>query len=268
MLHRRHKMALVGVCLLSSQAMGIDSLKLSNIRGVIQQGSGELSFDEVKIQQGDLLVSSEFSVIELNFESSQFNAQYEGVNLNYSTHEDSIISGISTIQTDFLDVDYQKGSNLSLSTNGLYIAHSGGQQEIPQFSLSCRQQSQSLLEDIAHQCLSLARLEIPEVQLDSLSGQAVAKALTEISSVDTIDDISLFVNEGAYQLSLKIKYLFNWKVKSTGTVSFNEETGVVKIYVAKAKVGFLSVRSKLLKELRNANLSSVTVDGNNILIQI
>jgi hypothetical protein len=72
----------------------------------------------------------------------------------------------------------------------------------------------------------------------------------------------------SFNLSFKARLLFRWKIKASGSVDFNEKEGVISIHLDKAKVGFISLKGRLLKEIAEANFESISVRGDHIYIKI
>ena len=68
-------------------------------------------------------------------------------------------------------------------------------------------------------------------------------------------------------MSAETKWLFKFKIKMEGASTYDPLTGQAVFVLKKAKVGWFSVRSKILKEIKKANITNVTVEGRNIIIQ-
>ena len=97
----------------------------------------------------------------------------------------------------------------------------------------------------------------------------MAKVLNQkMSSIDSIENLKLYIFDGSFQMQFKVKYLFNWTVKSNGTIKFDEDKKLISIYLQKAKVGIISLKGKILDQIRDANLESVRVEGSMIYIQL
>ena len=256
-----------------SSAHAIEFFQLDHLRGSLNNSNeiNLINYDEFKFTGAPLEIDSSFSEIEATLSNGKFSGRHHEVNLKYDFGTESIFAGIRKIQTDDLNLYYSKAENLSFSTSGIQITHSGGSQSIPELTLKCKNNSKSLISDFSSQCLSLAELSIPELNFDEVSGLKMVEALTDtkaLKSLDQLENLKLLIFDGSFQMQFKVKYLFRWNVKSSGTISFDEQKKVVSIYLAKAKVGIISLKGKILDQIRDANLESVSVNGSTIKIQL
>ncbi len=257
--------------LASNSIKAIESLTIDHLSGSLNQNANLLSFDEFQYNGAPLEINSSLSQIETSFVNGLFSGRHHELNLKYDFGKESALAGINQIQTDDLNLRYQQGESLSFSTTGITLSHSGGKQHIPELSLKCKNNSKSLITDISSQCLSLAELSIPELIFDQISGIKMAEALLDtkaLKSLDELENLKLLIFDGSFQMQFKVKYVFNWNVKSNGTIKFDQEKKLLSIYLDKAKVGIISLKSKILDQIKNANLESVTVSGSTINIQL
>ena len=250
--------------------MAIDSVVIKNLKGALNQDNqyGLFEYDQLTYTGEPLGINSSVSQIETSFIQGQFVADYHEINLNYDFGMDSALAGIKNITTDSLNLNYQRNESLFFSTSSIELSHSGGTQTIPQVSLSCKNNQKSMVSDISALCLSLADLSIPELSFDQLSAKSVAKALNKSTSIDSIENLRLLIFDHNYQMQFKVKYLFNWTVKADGNIQFDEDKKLLSIYLNKAKVGIISLKGKILDQIRDANLESIRVNGSYIYIQL
>ncbi len=253
-----------------SPSDAIDSIYIEHLNGSLneQDHSGSFNYDVLSYKGQSLKLSSSQSQIETSFYQGIFTSRHQDIELNYRFGEESALAGIQNISTSELNLSYDKNQSLTFETSGIEIKHTGGTQYLPQVSLKCRNNQKSIVSDIAFQCLSLAELKVPELQFDALSGKSMAKALSQNKALDKLENIKLYIFDHSFQMQFKAKFVFNWTVKSEGTIDFDEEKKLVSIYLRKAKVGIISLKGKILDEIRDANLESVRVDGNMIYIQL
>lgn len=66
----------------------------------------------------------------------------------------------------------------------------------------------------------------------------------------TVNSVELQMNFGKFDLAAEIKAQISGKVKSSGTMSFDTATNVLTVKVSEIKLGILSVRGQVFKELK------------------
>lgn len=249
------------------EALSLNSL---NFKLNPDNHEGRVLGSELFFQSGPLKVSSQSPDLTFSLKEGSFSTSLEGVDLSFDFGKDSFFAGLSQIETENLDVEYFKDTRLRLENNGLLIGHTRGSQYVPRLTLTCAANAQkSLVQDISGQCLHLGRLQVPVLNFDELSGSGVAKSFgVSNMSLDELEDIDLMILNNSFNLSFKARLLFNWKIKASGSVTYYDEQGVIDIHLDKAKVGFISLKGRLLKELAEGDFDSITVKGDHILIKI
>lgn len=265
--------SLMAVLLLPS-TYAIEAFQAKNVELELnsQTHEGQLYAEDFKFGLSPLRIEAERPQVNFSWNQGSFKTRIDDIQLSYSFDKDSFLSGLQGIATTNLTIDYLENKRLRVENSGLLIEHSGTQQFIPQLSVTCAAQAQkSLIGDISSQCLHLGRLKIPSLNFDDLSGKKVSKSLGAEKAIEKIEDIDLMILQKSFNLSFRVRFLFRWKVKASGSVHYDqngEGKSVLTIHLAKAKVGFLSLKSRLLKEIREANLESIKVQGDKILITI
>lgn len=253
-----------------------ETLKLQNVQMNLssETGEGQLFADDLKFLTGPLRVESHQPQLNFSWKEGTFETQIDHLQMAYTFGRDSFLAGLKGVTTQSFYVDYQEGKRLSVENNGLLIEHSDTKQFIPKLNLTCAANAQkSLIDDISNQCLHLGRLRVPVLNFDELSGARVAQSLSEeevgIQKIlDKVEEIDLMILQKAFNLTFRVRLLFKWKVKASGNVNYDEANGLLDIHLDKAKVGILSLKKKVLKELAEANLESIKVVGDHIYIQI
>lgn len=258
------------VFMLLTPTMAIESIHVEKLSGSLNEGNqlGSFSFDTLSYADQSLKISSTQSQIETSLYEGIFTGSHHELELSYNFGAKSALAGIQDISTKDSSIQYEKNKHLYFSTSGVEIKHKGGAQYVPQMNLSCRNNQKSMVSEVAAICLSLAELNIPELQFDALSGKSVAKALNQKMKLDKIENVKLLVFDHQFQMQFKAKFIFNWTVHSNGTINFDENKKVLSIYLKKAKVGIISLKGKILDQIKAANLESVRVEGSMIYIQL
>ena len=253
-------------------ASAIEEVRLEDFSIQFEQGVGQISSGKFTYKDSLLSLSSPSINQGFSLEDSFFESSLGGIEVGYQLDQDGVISKIKALHTQNLNFDYIPGTRLALSSSGISISQTEGSQYIPTLDLECKKEpTKSSISELINPCLELGRLEMPILDLDQLSSAAISKTLTGIKSnkgIEKIEEISMLVFNRNFQLSFKAKFLFKLKVKAQGQIDYNEDQGTIRIHLKKAKVGIFSIRKTLLKELREANISGVTISGNFITLKI
>lgn len=267
------KGSIVAVLLFPS-AQAIETFQVQSVELNLNSEThdGQLYADFLKFGLSPLRIEAEKPQVNFSWNEGNFKTQIDDIQFSYSFGKESFLSGLQGISTSNLTVDYLENKRLRVENNGLLIEHSGTRQLVPELSLTCAAQAtESLIGDVSSQCLHLGRLKVPSLNFDDLSGKQVSKSLGGEMAIDKIEEIDLMILQKSFNLSFRVKLLFRWKVKASGSIDYTQnEAGnsVISIHLDKAKVGFLSLKGRLLKEISEANLESVKVQGDRILITI
>lgn len=251
-------------------SMAINSIHIERLNGSLNESgnAGAFHYDSLTYEGQSLKISSSHSQIETSFYEGIFTGLHHDLELNYSFGQESALAGIENISTSGINLNYDKNKNLNFTTSGIEIKHTGGSQYLPELSLKCRNNQKSIINDLSFLCLSLAELKIPQLQFDALSGKSVAKALRQTKALDKLENIKLYIFNHQFQMQFKAKFVFNWTVKSEGSIDFDEEKKLLSIHLTKAKVGLISLKGKILDQIKNAHLESIRVEGSMIYIQL
>jgi len=258
--------------LIQVSALCFEEVRLTQFSAQLEEGAGRISAGNFSYRDAFLSLEAQDLDQDFGLKNSLLNLNLSGLEINYQMSPEGLVSKIQSLQTQDLNLHYIPNQKLSLSTSGVTMGHSGGAQFIPQIEVECkRTNTKGPLNDLINPCLELGRVEIPILDFDQLSSQAVSKALTGAKSskgIEKIEEVSLLIFNGNFQLSFKAKFLFRLKVKAQGVISHNQNDGTIDLHLNKAKVGIFSIKKTLLKELREANITGVRVVGDHLIFKI
>lgn len=242
---------------------------------------GRMTSEELEYSSGALRFYATPADFSFSLNEGLFHLDHPDFQVSYDFGKEGLLSGVEKVQTQNFNFVYLKEQRVDVQSTGLLLKHSKGSQFLPAFNLKCSANAQkSLIKDVSGMCLHLGSLRVPVVEFDQLSGASVAKALeieelaNEIGiksinkGLDKIEDLKLFVMYGKLNLSFKARFLFKWTVQVEGDVKYNEEEQVLTVKIDSAKAGIFSIKKTLLKQIREANLSSVTVDGDLLTVKL
>lgn len=254
--------------MLTGSAFAQDTLLLKAGNISLANSEGRLSSEEVEYTGGPLRFYAQPADFNFRFQEGLFHLEHQDFQVSYDFGKEGMLSGIARVESENLNLYYQKERKVEVVSQGLLLEHSKGTQYLPAFTLRCSAPAQkSLVEDVSGMCLNLGTLQIPTLEFDQLSAKAVAKALNT-KGLDKIEEVKLYIVNGGVNLSFKARFLFKWTVKIEGNISYDSERGVATLKLDKAKAGIFSVKKTILKQIREANLSSVTVNGDVLTITL
>jgi len=76
------------------------------------------------------------------------------------------------------------------------------------------------------------------------------------------------MDDGSFTGKAKLDSYINLWLRLKGSIKVNKEKTLLTINLATAKLGIFSFRKTLLRQVKKLNLDTVTVVGNNILVDI
>lgn len=267
---------LVGI---PTSAWGVDELRLENLNLSYQQSKAVLNGNHITFLNSPLSFQADNPQFDFSIKEGFFSFEHPDFNFSYDFGKESFLAGLKEIETESLNVTYLKENRLEIFNSGAYVSHKNGKHYIPELNLKCaaNPQENKLIGDLSNMCLWLGSVRIPVLEFDQLSGAAVLKALTgnEISdksigiqALDRVEEVALNIMNKDLYLSFKARFLFKWKVKVQGRIDYDENRGIVTINIDSAKAGIFSIKKTILKKISEANLESVTVEGDNITIHL
>lgn len=208
-------------------------------------------------------------------EANLLNIQYQNLDFNLKLESGGMLDSIGKVDVQNLSIELVPSKKLSLFVDRFSAEIGDGIQEFNHVEIECAQKSRSnVYTDYLLPCLSLGRMKLPRLDLDSVSSMTVAKAIeTEevqgtLGLLSKIEDIKVNIIENRYMITFKAKFIININALASGAVTFNSETSELVLSLEKAKAGIFSIRSKILKEIQKANIKNVKVKGRNIIIKL
>lgn len=102
------------------------------------------------------------------------------------------------------------------------------------------------------------------------SAEVLMSAFTDVAPQGAvgITGLDLKVNSGNYALAANIKGDVSGKVKSSGTMSYNENTGVVTLKITEVKFSILNVTGKVFEELKKMENEDIKVNRPYVYLKV
>lgn len=208
-------------------------------------------------------------------EGNLFNVQYHNLDFHLNLESGGLLDSLGTVDVQNLSIELIPNKKLAVYVDKFSAEIGEGVQDFNHVEIECAQRSRSsLYTDYLLPCLSLGRIKLPLLNLDSKSSMTVAKAIeTEdvqgtLGILKNLKNIRVNIIENRYMITFVAKFIINLKANASGAANFNQETNELTLSLEKAKAGIFSIRSKVLKEISKANIKNVRVEGRNIIIKL
>ncbi|GAB4011598.1 MAG: hypothetical protein Fur0010_06310 [Bdellovibrio sp.] len=239
------------------------NLQYSGANGRLEAASIDYTSESVEIKLDD-------EVLDLVKEEGKISALKEGLKASLLLKDQNILDSVSFIELTDAQGRFAPGQTLALKTSHVAFELGNGIQTFNNITLSCEKFSSLTSVDLnwISPCQDQGFFSIPELRLDKNSVSTVGKALGVNLSIDKLKDIQLVVSNKRFMLGFEAKYLFNWKVKATGTLVVNTDENQVEMNIISAKAGIFNIKSKLLKEIQDSNIKNIKVSGDTIIISL
>lgn len=257
-----------------AQLEGLNNLEVKNFNFNYQGSTGDTEADQVNVGLKSLDINWESPLVHLEKQGNSFSVKHEGLSLNFENTEGGIFDSMEKVNIDNASLLYIPFKKLQLEWNQAEIGLGDGVQRLGRLELNCQvwHGQKQLASSFMKPCFDVGRLSIPEIILAEVSQNTLGKIVNTTNEKifggpKVIRDLKLHILRGKFYLSAVTKWLFKLKFKMEGTSSYDELTGLAVFHVKKAKIGFFSVRSILLKEIKKAKIKNVKVEGKNIIMQ-
>jgi hypothetical protein len=265
-----HLVAIISFLLLSPVLFALDTVFISQGQIKWRKNKGELKSQSFSFEKAPLKIISQSESLLLDSDGDKLTFQLSQTKLLWNFKKDSLINNLSFIDISNLNFSYSKKEKVHLKWDSAAFEICKGPQAFGSLELKCRKlkNKKGASLSIFTPCLQLGQLKIPVLRFNNLSQKTVSKALASPAGIKKIEDITLSIMNHQFGLQFKAKYLFKLKVKCKGQVQFDQKSSRLIIHLQKAKIGWFSVKSRLLKEIKKSGIKNVKVKGTSIIIQI
>lgn len=275
-----NKLIMVLAVLLNFQVMALEfeRVDIDNLNLSFDGRSGSANLEAGHYKTSKFTFAIGASEAYMAKESNLLHLQYQSLDFHLDLEQGGVLDSIGKVDVDGLSLELVPGQKLALRSNRISAEIGDGIQDFNNIVVECANRTRSsLYTDYLLPCLTLGRVSLPELKLDSLSSKTVANALeteetleaqNSVKGIDKIENIKLNIINNRYMLTFKAKFIIKLKITAGGAAHFNSETSELTMSLEKAKAGIFSVRSKILKEIKKANIKNVRVEGRNIIIKL
>jgi len=247
---------------------------------------GAASFDHLQLLAKTLEVDAEDFHVDIEKQTDQLTLSQALTKIKLATTEGDMFSSLGRTQISGLHLSLSPTSKLALSFDLARVEIGDGSHSLENLQLKCQSGSSRNgdLFGFLVPCTQYGELRLPELKLSKDSSQSLqqafdidsfAKLFTEEGEQfevkglvpDKIKDVALNIVDNNFNLSGKVKILFNLKVKGYGKVQYHPQSSELEIYLDKVKVGIIGITKKVLSTVKKAKLKNVRVQGNSIFVQ-
>lgn len=261
-----------------------DKVELKNFTVEYRDSKGTASFEKISAKVGDYALAFSDYQIDITKKDDNILFQKEDTALLIEQIQGSVFDSVSILALNNASLSVEPEVAFKFHMDGGEFELGDGIQSLGQMSMECKS-SRGRNGDVMsflRPCFELGQLSIPYLNISDFSKSTVAKAfpieeienqdfseeIKKIKGPDSLKEIKLFIANNKYNLSLKTKFIFNLKLKMSGSATYQEEQNRIVFSVEKAKIGLFSVRKKILKEIQDAKIKNVQVFGYNVIINL
>lgn len=217
--------------------------------------NGTITADFLKLKNDDISFEGEDVNAEVVSTKEKLTLKLNGLEFEISGGIAGTINGYDQASVNVESIE--TNSTYTELSSSLIDLRSDSKLEIRDVSLECN--SGNSADQIA-QCIESGVFSVNYI----LSGDnSLWKNVFDISiqGETEIENIFMETDNGSYTLTLKV---LGFKVKVKGSISY--ANNIINIHVKSAKTGIISVKGRLLDEVRKLEGENLKVDGDRILI--
>lgn len=268
----------------SAAGMEFKKVDMRNFTVDYRNGIGTAAFEFLDVKVGDFSLNFSDYQVDVNKDGDKIIFAKEDTSLLVEKIQGSVLDSIGVLALHNASFLIDPEVALKFHMDGGEFEMGDGVHSLGSLSLECKSE-RSRNGDVMsflRPCFKLGRLAIPELNINDLSKDTIgaffpvdeieAEDLSEqvkkLKGPDVLKDINLMIYKNKYTLSLKTKFIVNLKLKMEGSAVYQEEQNRIVLSVDKAKVGWFSVRKKVMKEIKKAGIKNVQVFGYNIIINL
>lgn len=252
--------------------LSLEKMQLSYLDGI-----GEVHLDQIRFENDKFKFIGLDKKYDLIKESQVFHLQNPENHFSLGPYSGRSLESLGFIDLKDFSFFYREGHRLAFHTYHLHLEIGDGIQQLEKMQWDCQAKTgQSFWAAICLESLQakISKIEIAEQSSKSVEGlvnfivqeQGLSSQLsTQMNkSPQKIENIFIKILAGETYIQLQAKYLFNWTLKVEGQTTLSEKQDKIILRVNKAKVGFISVRGKVLEMIEKAGLKNVQRQGNEI----
>lgn len=252
--------------------ISLEKMQLSYLDGI-----GEIYLDQMRFENEKFKFVGLDKKYDLVKEAQVFHLQNSENHFSLGPYSGRSLESLGFIDLKDFSFFYREGLRLAFHTYHLHLEIGDGIQQVEKMQWDCQAKTAHAFWPMV--CLESLQAQIKQVRIAEQSSKSVEgfveflmqkQGLTNqtytqfLNSPKKIENIFIKILAGETFIQLQAKYLFNWTLKVEGQTTLNEKQDKIVLHVTKAKVGFISVRGKVLEMIEKAGLKNVKRQGNEI----
>ncbi|PIP93348.1 MAG: hypothetical protein COW00_20260 [Bdellovibrio sp. CG12_big_fil_rev_8_21_14_0_65_39_13] len=257
--------------LLTLSSASATEIQFEKLNAYFSRDTGSLEASLLYYKGDSIQITLNEELLELRRDEKQFSANKEGIKAALPIEGQGVLSSLDNVEVVSAAGHFLPGEVLAFKADHLSAAIGDGVQTFDQLLISCRRFDRAGGGLDLHwliPCQEQGFFSLPTLRLDKNSVSSVSKAIGIEKGIDKLNDVQMVISRNAFLLSFEAKYLFNWKVKATGTVVIDQVNNQVQLKLISAKAGIFGIKSKLLSQLAKSNIKNISVNGDLIVIQL
>ncbi|MBI2520670.1 MAG: hypothetical protein HYV97_09640 [Bdellovibrio sp.] len=242
--------------------------------------SGTIGFERFNLLVG--IFRSDFKTQEfvIHTDHDSIIAENDFTRLELFKNNSDILKNSSLIQIDDANFLFTPKEMLKLNFERLAFEMGNGTQAVNQLSLQCngplndlgKQQLQAFLESSQ---ISATKIEVDNKSSDTFlsifpKGVMAGMSKERLSLMPKeFHEVFLEIEKGQAYLELKVRFLVKIKMKVFAEASEDTTDGrKLVLKISKAYAWIFPIKGLLLKAIAKAKIANITVDGDNVIINI
>jgi len=252
----------------------LKQIDVNNLNIEFDRDSGQSSLNSITIDTSS--VKFKFEDFKGNITSTQKIFKVDGPLgvFEFRKGEISFLKKMTSMFFENFNLDIKGNFSDIVADSVLLNQNDGSKTYLREYESYCKKNDlvgDIELFNILESCFYLGRLTLKKLEsFNPHSSYIKLQRLFDKSIIgqQTVENVQLYFMNGSYTLKLKATSAFNQKFTMSGNASISRDESKIKVHIAKAKIGFISIKSKLLKAIKDAEMENVVVDGDNVFITV
>jgi len=250
-----------------------DYIKVSNLDLEFNGDLGELTADLVTISNELADIKLTYLNYDLFNDKSIIQITNDNQNLKVKKNKFKLLDNISFLEISSSHLIISNNNELKFNASEVQLELAKGIQQLQQIKVTCLNTSEANMS-LIDVCLQRSTISISEIETDEEKSLFFQEILTnEITSKIfniKIKDLVFLLSRGSIYGQFDVDTIINIPIKIWGEIFYEETRNnhTVKIKLEKVKIGFINSTKLVLKALKKLKIKNLTIEGNNIIIQL
>ncbi len=265
------------------ESAGLTHLIVKKVDGHFIEDQGQASAELIQGQYGIFTIMFPQHDFFLQKNKKQLQLQYHQMSLNWQLNKEGLLDSLSHLEVDDLNIELEKGKLFHFQIKKLNLEIEEDLQQFDQVNINCQSNSnKNETINPMYPCLTRGHLSISVFKLNEQSEKAITRTLgldnlllsdlppdpPRAGKLERFENIQMNITNNRFEASFKAIPVTSFTIKIRGDIHYLEAQKQLTLKINKANVGWVSIKSRLLEEIKEANLKNVQVIGDTIFIQL